>query len=151
MAAAGFRRRLPVLRWLIPILLLVVVAIYEMAQARLAQGAHGAEFHALVDTLIFGTVGPLLVYWLLDYLDRYLQEQETNDLQAYLVNQAQAGARLSRQLNDDAMQVLYSAGNLIESIKIYTDDLPPETREQIDATERALNQAIQNLRAHLMD
>ena len=69
------------------------------------------------------TVG-MMVFVLLYFLERYLEERETSELQGMMLSRAKQQAENGRQLNDDAMQVLFSAGMLIEFLKLGKQDLP---------------------------
>lgn len=148
---ADFRRRLHLLRWLIPASLMFLVVLYEFGPTRLVHDQLGFTYHALLDTAIFGTFGPILAFVLLTFLERWLEERETSDLQAQIVAKAREEVEKSRQLNDNAVQVLFSAGALIATLKAELPDLPPETTAQINITEQALNEAVQDLRTHLLE
>ncbi len=139
------------LKWTIPLALALLVAGYELLPAIWIHDTWGVGFHALLDMFLFGTIGPAIVYVLLNFLERWLEERETSDLQAQILQRAREDAHHSRQLNDDAVQVLFSASALIESLKANHSELPPDTLAHIEITEQALDKAIRELRAHLLD
>lgn len=145
------RRRMGTLRWLIPTGLALLVIIYEFGPTKLIHDNLGFFHHAILDTVVFATVGPLLAFILLTFLERWLEERETSDLQAQLVDQARRQVSESRRLNDDAIQVLFSAGALIEVLEKELVGAPPETCRQVAVTKEALNRAIAQLRAHLIE
>jgi len=145
------RGNLHTLKWAIPLALALLVAGYEMLPAIWIHDAWGVGFHALLDMFLFGTIGPAIVYVLLNFLERWLEERETSDLQAQILQRAREDAHHSRQLNDDAVQVLFSASALIESLKANHSELPPDAITHIEITEQALDKAIRDLRAHLLD
>ncbi len=145
-----FRQRLGLLKWLIPAGLMLLVMGYYLGPARWLYDGLGFTYNILADLLIFGTVGPALAFVLLYFLERWLEERDTSDLQAQILAQAREDAQKSRQLNDDALQILFAAGTLIDSLKSSHPDLPPETAVKIEAMEQALDQAMQQLRAHLL-
>ncbi|MFQ5436099.1 MAG: hypothetical protein ACE5FD_14600 [Anaerolineae bacterium] len=145
------RGRLHRLKWAIPLSLVILVVGYELLPALWVQNTWGFAPHALMDVLLFGTIGPAIVYILLNFLERWLEERETSDLQAKILQKAQEDARHSRQLNDDAVQVLFSASTLIESLKTSHPELPSDTIAHIEITEKALDKAIRDLRVHLLD
>lgn len=149
---ADFRHWLHLLRWLVPASLVLLVVLYEFGPTRLVHDHLGFTYHALLDTAVFGTFGPILAFVLLTFLERWLEERETSDLQARIVAKAREDIDRSRQLNDNAVQILFSAGALIATLKAeLPPDLPPETVAQIDITEQALNEAVQDLRTHLLE
>jgi signal transduction histidine kinase len=147
----NFRQQLRVFKWLIPLGLMMLVVVYEVGPSRWIFEAYGFNFHLLIEILIFGTVGPALAFVLIELLARWIDEKETADLQARLLEQANEKELEVRQLNDETLQVLFATSLLITTIKSDQSDLPLNTAAQIKATEQALGDAMQRLRAHLMD
>jgi len=146
----NLRSRLQTMRWLVPLSLALLVVFYEFGPTRFVHDRLGFFHHAILDTLIFGTIGPILVFILITFVERWLEERETSDLQSQLVNQARAEARESRRLCDDVVQILFSSGALIQVLKEEIEDPKPETQRQIEMTEQALDQAIEEVRSHLL-
>jgi signal transduction histidine kinase len=149
-AVPDLRRRIRTLRWVIPIGLALLVIVYEFGPTRFIHDNLGFFHHAILDSIVFATVGPLLAYFVLTLLERWLDERETSDLQAQLVDQARRQVRESRDLSDDAIQVLFSAGALIEFLENEIDDMPGETSRQVALTKEAVGQTIEELRRHLV-
>jgi signal transduction histidine kinase len=145
-----FRRQLRTLKWLIPVGLVVLVVAYEIGPSRWAYQGFGFSRHLLIEILLFGTVGPLLAFFLLELLSRWIDEKETADLQADLLAQASEKESKVRQLSDDTIQVLFAASLLMNTIKSDGADLLPGTIAQIETTEHALNESIAQLRSHLL-
>lgn len=139
------RQRLHLLRWLVPLALIVLVLIYEAGPARWT-AAMGRPYHVLLEIILFAMVGPTLAFLFLDFTERWLEERDTTDLQAQVVAAAQADAGRSRELCDDALQALFSAGTLIASLKVA---LPPEEAAPVETAEEALNEVVGELRDHL--
>ena len=144
------RRFLPRLRWLIPLGLALLVIIYEIGPAFWIYESYGIDAHIMVEIVVFGTIGPLLSFFLLNFLERWLEERETSDLQAQILAQAQQDAHTSRVLSDYAIQMLFAAGTLITSLKESHPELTEETAVQIQGIENSLNQAIAQIRTHLL-
>jgi hypothetical protein len=136
-------------RWLAPVSLVIVVIAYEVGPARWIYNGLGFPYHLLAEILVFGTIGPIVVFLLLDLRWRWLDERDTSDYQAQLLTQARKDADRSRQLTDDALQALFSVGTLLSICKSDCPDLPPEKIGDIETTEQALATAIQRLRSHL--
>jgi hypothetical protein len=150
LSQVNYRQWLSWLRWLVPASLVLLVGIYAISVAPWLYGRYGFSQFLLVEILLFGTVGPLIVFVLLDFLVRWLDERDTSDLQAQMLAQARQEAQMCRELSDEALQILFSAGNLIASLKATHPDLPDERRRQIAATETALNEAAERLRGKLL-
>lgn len=129
---------------------MLVVAAYEIGFMDWVHHSLGPTYHIVADVLVFGTVGPVLAFFLIDLFGRWLEERDTSDLQAQILNQAREDAAESRRLCDEALQVLFSTGALVALVKSHEADLPPETAAQIEAMEVALNQSIDELRSRLL-
>jgi hypothetical protein len=74
------RGRVRWLRRILPVGLLLLVVIYEIGPAYWIHDALGEQYHFLAEILVYGTVGPVLAFLLLDLLDRWLEERETTKL-----------------------------------------------------------------------
>lgn len=147
---AIMRGKMSRLRLLIPLGLVTLVVLYEIGPSRWIYFRSGFAVHLLVEILLFGTVGPALAFVILDIHQRWLEEKDTSDFQSQLLNRAHQDVEKGRQLNDDAMQTLFSAGILISSLKSDQPDQSAERVAEIEATEEALDQAMQRLRSHLL-
>ena len=142
------RRRVHVLMRIVPVSLFLFVLVYEFGLSAWAESRLGAGYH-LIDILIYGLVGPVSTFLVLHFLDRWLEERETSELQAQLLIQARQRAQTSAELSDTALQTLFAASILISSLKSGSTELLPETKIDLVRTEESLNRAIQQIRAHL--
>jgi hypothetical protein len=143
---------LPLLSWVVPLAMFALVVGYELGPSRWIHESLGYHYHLAAEILFYATLGPALAFAILKILQRWLEERDTSDLQAQLLARTRAEAEGSRQLNDDALQVLFAAGVLIDTLKAGNDDaLPLELHEQIDQTEKALQEAVAQLRSHLLE
>lgn len=138
------------LRWAVPVCLVLFVIFYEFGLARWLHNAYGFQYHALMDLLTYGTIGPILVFMLLDFINRWIQERETSDFQAELLANAKEKMQKSMDINDEAIQVLFSTSTLIESLKTNQTDLPFELAVQTEKVEQMTHQTIEKLRTHLL-
>jgi signal transduction histidine kinase len=145
----ALRRRLGLLQWLVPAGLLLLVVAYEIGPSRWIHDRMGDTYHFVAEILVYGTVGPVLAFILLDFLGRWLEERETSDLQAQVLARAREQARLHRQLSDDTLQALFAVSLRLTTLESSWPDLPPEAAAQVRETQAALNQAIQQLNARL--
>ena len=139
------------LSWAVPLAMLVLVVGYELGPARWLHMRFGFTYHLAAELLLFATLGPALAFVVLQLLRRWLEERDTSDLQAALLAQTRAEAQGSRQLNDDALQVLFAAGVLIDTLKAGNQSLPPNLLRQVEETEVALQDAVAQLRSHLLN
>lgn len=145
------QNHLQLLSWLVPLAMFVLVVGYEVGPSRWIHEGLGYYYHLAAELLFYATLGPALAFAVLKLLQRWLEERDTSDLQARLLARSRAEAEGSRQLNDDALQVLFAAGVLIDTLKAGNDDaLPPDLREQVNDTEQALQEAVAQLRSHLL-
>ncbi len=144
------REHLELLSWAVPLAMLALVAVYELGPSRWLYETYGFEYHLIAELILFATFGPLLAFSILHLLRRWLEERDTSELQAALLARSRAEAEGSRQLNDDALQVLFAAGVLIDTLKAGNDGLPPHLESQVHETEQALQQAVAQLRSHLL-
>lgn len=147
----SLRQQFNLLRWLIPMSLVLVVVLYEIGPSRWIFERFGFTFHMLAEIVLFATVGPAVVYFVLDILVRWLDERDTSDYQAKLLALARDDAERSRRRTDDALQLLFGATVLLDNIKSDCPELPPNMTAEIDSIEEALNDSIQDLRSHLLD
>ena len=138
------------LSWAVPLAMVLLVVGYELGPANWVYENLGYRYHVLAEVLLFGSLGPALTFGLLHLLRRWLEERDTSDLQAKLLARSRAEAEGSRQLNDDALQVLFAAGVLIDTLKVGNPALPPDLTAQVQATEEALQEAVAQLRRHLL-
>ncbi len=144
------RRKLKRLRWLIPAGLMLVVVAYELGPSRWIYEGFGFTYHLAAEIVIFGTVGPILAFIMLELLGRWKDEKETADLQAQLIAQANEKEVGVREIGDDTIQVLFATSLLLTTFKFKQSDLPAETVAQIEVTEQSLTDAIERLRSHLL-
>lgn len=148
----ALRHKLRLLRWLIPLLMVVLVIAFEALVGRWLLIHYGPNAHLAAEVLLYGTFGPLLTFILLDYFGRWTDERETSDLQAQLVAKAREDARRSRALCDDAVQALFSAGALIGALEAEAKANGfKESAVPIGTAQEGLNQVITALRSHLED
>ena len=138
------------LRWIFPVAVFLLILVYELVAARWVHRRIGYPYHVIAEILFFATLGPALAFSFARSFEHWLDERDTSDWQAQLLDRVRADARLSRQLNDDALQVLFSAGIVIETLKVTNPNLPPELKAQVEATESSLQNASRRLRQHLM-
>lgn len=141
--------RISRLKWILPLGMAAVVLIFEFIEGLwFGRSAGSSEF--LIDVLFYGTAGPLLLFWLLDVLQRWLAERETSALQARLLARAHEHLRDNQSLSDSTLQSLFATSIYINDIHDHVDGLPPEAVAQLESAHSALDAAITGLREHLL-
>jgi hypothetical protein len=143
--------RLRLLRWAVPLSLALLVAVYQLGLARWVLQVYGEQYHTLAEILFYGIGGPLLALLSLDFLIRWLEERETSELQARILEETRATIAASRGLNDETLQTLYAISILLETVKSSSPELPAEKSGLIKEAQHALESAMARLRAHLQD
>lgn len=144
-------QRFRLLRWIVPLGLMLLVIFYQVGPARWIHDRWGYPYHIVSEIIVFAAIGPMLAFILLHLLERWLEERDTSDLQARLLKHARQEAHRSRQLNDDALQVLFAAGAVIDTLKENHPGLSQENLSQVENTEEALQESVERLRSHLLN
>lgn len=75
-ASAKLRNRLNWLRWLLPMVFILLVFIYQLGPARWVHDAYSDPAHYGAEILFYATAGPLLAFWALGLVGRWLDEKE---------------------------------------------------------------------------
>lgn len=148
-ALAAVRRRLSLLKWLVPAVMLVLVVVFELGPARWLLAAWGPTGQLAADVALYGLLGPALTALLLELLGRWIEERETSELQALALARAREQAQTSRQLTDDTLQTLFAASTLLASLEAQVADLPAGTYDRLLTTHHELDQAISRLHRRL--
>ena len=81
------RERIALLRWALPLSFVVLVFLYQLGPARWAHDIFNQTVHYAIEIIFYATVGPLLTFWTLKRIERWLDEKE----------QAEAAARASER------------------------------------------------------
>lgn len=70
------KQRIAYLRIFLPFLLVLMVVVYQLGFARWVENSFGTLHHYGVEIMFYATVGPLLTYWTLKIIGRWLDEKE---------------------------------------------------------------------------
>lgn len=143
------RRLVHRLRWLVPLALALLVVVYDLTLAPWLIEQYGYRRHLLIELILFGTVGPIIAFVVLELLGRWLDERDTADYQAQLLVQARQERAVAREISDDTFQTLYATSMLLGTLSSEADRLPDGANEQLAAAQRALHQGMSRLRAYL--
>lgn len=147
LSLASLRRRLNLLRWLVPAALLVLVIANELGLARWVHLSLGDVASTTLNILLYGSLGPVLAYFLLTFVGRWLEERETSDLQSQALHQARAQVQRSHDLTDDALQTLFATSIVLDNLTGRLPDLSPEAAEHFREAQQAVTHAIEQLYA----
>ena len=138
------------LSWLVPVSMFLLVVAYQLGPARWIHTHLGYPYHIAAEIIVFGTAGPLVALGFSYLLRRWLEERDTSELQSQLLERARAEAKRSRELNDDALQVLFAAGAMLDALKAAHPALDEDLLLEMERTEEALQTAVQQLHSRLM-
>lgn len=137
------------MRVALPIFVIVLVAVYLLGPARWIHNSYGIEYHMWVELIFFGSIGPLVAFLVLDLLARWIDERQTSELQARVLEEARADAHQTRMLSDNALQAMFAASMQLASLRTQVPDLPPEATRALDEANHALQRAVYPLRSFL--
>jgi len=70
------RQRVAILRWAIPLVFVLMAIVYQLGLARWVHDHYTESMHYGIEILFYGTVGPLLAFWVLTHVGRRLDEKE---------------------------------------------------------------------------
>ena len=142
-------QRLRLLRWAIPLVLALLVAVYYLFVAPWVQAVFGGRYQLLAEILFYGIGGPLLAFISLDLLIRWLEERETSELQSQILEKTRDHMAASQSLNDEALQTLYAVSILIEPLQAALPENHPETASGLEEAKGAVHRTMTRLRDHL--
>jgi len=83
-ASNDLTRRIKILRILLPVGFAAVAIFYQLGVANWVHDKYGEDVHYFAEILFFATVGPLLAYWVLTLIGRWLDEKRFAEEQARL-------------------------------------------------------------------
>jgi signal transduction histidine kinase len=141
--------RLRLLRWVLPLSTAALVIFYQLVVSHWIHYNWGEGYRSMLELLFYGTAGPVFAFLMLDIFARWMEEKETSELQSQVLAQTREHIDAGRQLNDQALQTLYATSIYLASLKRLNHDLPAEVKSQLEETERVLDIAMRDLRAHL--
>jgi PAS domain S-box-containing protein len=96
---------------MLPLSFAALAILYQLGLARWVQDNFGDTFHFAVEVLFYGTAGPLLAYWTLRLIGRWLDEKEQ------IERRARAGERRLASITNASADAILSidSGQGIES------------------------------------
>jgi hypothetical protein len=129
----------------------MLVVGYEFGISRQVNETWGAMSHYIFDTLVYGTIGPVLVFGVISFLIRWMEERQTNELQAKILKQAREYARNHHEFTDSTLQSLFATSLFLQAITSNRQQqLPPTVTGQLQTINQSLDATIRSLREHLL-
>ena len=104
------RQRINTMRWVLSLVWIVGVVIYQLVFASWVQHRFSEGYHYLVEILFYGTIGPLLAFWFLWRIDRRLGEMEHLEKKAQSMEKRLASIT---HISADAILSLDAAGQIV--------------------------------------
>ena len=103
------RKRIAILRWVLPLAFAIMAALYQLGPARWVHTNYGDPVHFGIEILFYGTAGPVLAFWALTVVGRWIDDKEQAE------RLAQASERCLASITSasaDAILGLSSAGQV---------------------------------------
>ncbi len=98
----SLQQRIARLRWALPVAFAVLAVFYQLVLASWVHDRYGDPVHYVVEVIFYGSVGPVLSFWVLGRISRWLGDKEQAEMQARAsdrrlaaINSASADAILS--------------------------------------------------------
>lgn len=82
-ASVKLSNRLTWLRWLLPLAFTLLVILYQLGPARWVHDTYSDPAHYGVEILFYATAGPLLAFWALGLVSRWLNEKNRAERAAH--------------------------------------------------------------------
>ncbi|HLF91353.1 MAG TPA: ATP-binding protein [Anaerolineales bacterium] len=104
------RQRIITMRWVLSLVWIAGVVIYQLIFASWVQHRFSEGFHYFVEILFYGSVGPLLSFWFLWRIDNRLGEMERVEKKAQTMERRLASIT---HISADAILSLDTAGQIV--------------------------------------
>ena len=72
----GLRNQIATMRWLLPLVFAIMAVIYQLGPAHWVQDNVSDSLHFGVEILFYATAAPVLTFWALTRVQRWLDENE---------------------------------------------------------------------------
>lgn len=142
-------RKIHRMQWLAPLLMVAIVVLYEALPSAWMLDRVGRWQHIALDTAFFGITGPLLVFFLLKFIVHWLEERETSELQAAILEQSRVQVGKFRESADTALQSLFASSILLTTLSSKCEGLSKEESVELKKAQTAIDVAIRDLRSQL--
>jgi len=75
----NLKRRIVFLRWALPLIFAISAAAYQLGPARWVH-AYNHSYHFAIEIMFYSTVGPLLAFWAITLIGRWLDQKEQAEM-----------------------------------------------------------------------
>lgn len=103
------KQRITLLRWALPVTFALTAVLYQLGPARLVHDYYDHAIHYGVEIVFYATVGPVLAFWTLTRLGRWVDEKERAEMHARASEQRLASITAA---SADAILSLDSQGHI---------------------------------------
>jgi PAS domain S-box-containing protein len=103
----ALQQRVAILRWVLPVTLIVLTAIYELGPGHLLQANPNDPVD--IEILLYGVISPLLAFWMLTLIGRWLEKTDRAEKQAQAIDRRLASIMSA---SADAILVLDPDGRI---------------------------------------
>lgn len=78
----SLQERIARLRWALPVSFALLAVVYQLVLASWVHDRYGDPVHYVVEVIFYASAGPLLAFWVLGRISRWLDDKETAEMQA---------------------------------------------------------------------
>lgn len=126
-------QRVARLQWLLPLVIGVVVVLYQSFFVDLVEQLEGHLWHYIVEIIFYGMVGPIVTFFVLMWIRRWLVEKEKAEQkikeqeQRLALIKLEEGRRVAQHLHREVLPNMAYVANKIAHIR---NKLPPAAANQ---------------------
>lgn len=145
-------RRVARLKWLLPFLIVLWVLLYQSILVPLVHNTWGQHWHRVMEILLYGAVGPLVTFFVLAWIQHWLEEKERTERKIREQEKRMAlireeeGRRIAQHLHREVLPNLAYIANKLEHIRGQLLEEPDQADRELDKVEDLLREATAELR-----
>jgi PAS domain S-box-containing protein len=109
-SSTTLRQRITQMRWILSLVWIVAVIIYQLGFASWVHDRFSPGAHYFVEILFYGSIGPLLAFWILGRIDGRLKEMEQVEKRAQTMERRLASIT---HISADAILSLDATGQIV--------------------------------------
>lgn len=145
-------RRVALLQWLLPLLIIVWVVIYQTVLVPFVHNTWGPHWHRAMEVLLYGLVGPLVTFFVLAWIQRWLVEKERAERtvreqeQRLTLVREEEGRRTAQHLHREVLPNFAYVANKLDHIRTRLLQDPAQADQELEKVEDLLREATGELR-----
>jgi len=132
------------LRYLIPVVLVLIVISYQLGVAQWVELRYGYNLHYWVEIAFYSLTGPVATALILTWIERELREKEALRQEREAVLEEER-ARIARDLHDSVAQTLYFLALKTDHLRQQSDQ-NEALRQELRVMGRSLREVIREIR-----